>query len=245
MMTERSQLLKKAIGETKLDSEAYLIYFEDRDLEVFGAEQVTTIVSIFDSHVNDGGSNLIRWNKLEWTLQNEASGLIYVYVRSGSNKENTEASRWQGPYFETTIDLSDITNRYVQFRIVFEMEIKEFMDNPPFVEQATVSNYNSESASVFYLNTTELGFNPQRIVLTHNAITNNDSIIQFAVTGEDTLDSSKYQTLTSHTINELDDIPELTKKIKFMMKASGRADESFSVDEFSILIAGTGKTRLN
>jgi hypothetical protein len=240
-MSNRNQLLKKAIGETTLDGDAYLVSFTPRSSQVFCAEQIVTLYASFESHVIDGGASLLRWNDLSITAKDTTEGTVFMYVRSSTTSSEVESKEWVGPYINTNIDLSDFTDRYTQFKIVISSQ----KASPPYVEKATISRIDLSNTENFYLQTIDLDFNPQKIIVSCNYTMDDDTALQFAVAGEDTVDKNKYQIISTNSINNLTDIPELTKKVKLMFMASGKANIPYDVDEFAFIISGNGKRQLN
>lgn len=231
----------KLSGKTILANKSYAINYQNIGAEAFSVNERLSIVGVFNSHILDGGSDLINWNEINWTSQNLGNTTVLFYTKSGSS-DNLDGE-WSGPYSEGEISISDITSRYLQIRTVICLKHKDVYLKP-LIKSITVSNFKKSSTGTFSLNTLDLGFRPEYAVLTFNA-KENDSVFQFAMSGEDTGNLSDYQLLEPNKINKLTDVSELATQAKLMFQASGRPDAPFELNNFSFILIGSGKKRLN
>lgn len=233
-MADRSKMIADAV----LSGKKYGVFYYSTSETVYGASAIQRLTASFESLPIDGGEGLLSWKELSWDSNMTGSARLYTYARSASSSSGLSSASWSGPYLNGTMDLAGFSGRYLQISMVLYADMKSGVIEAPVVSRIGVSSHVSSGAQLFFTKKFDLGFRPKHILLTYNGTVPEGSLIQFAISGEDTSDQSGYQVLTPNRVEKLDDLPYLSDGIKIMMRATGSTEIPFSIDEFSLALSG-------
>lgn len=208
---------------------------------VFSAEQIQRTVAVFDSRPIIMSSNVVSWNSLTWSSSVPSGCQIYFYVRSASSQSDLQNQMWQGPLLNNSgEDISYQTGRILQFRIALyscynDLEVSEC----PEVSSVHASCYTKGNSEMFYTSSMSLGFVPKQVIITYNGSIPTGTIVNFAVSTTDSVDSKDYKIVNPNTVVELEEIAK-NKLLKVSISALGNTEVPFVIDEFAVTIGGEG-----
>jgi hypothetical protein len=243
-MVDRSDM----VAEVILDGESFGVFYYPKGEPVYSADRIQRIVGVFDSRPVDASSDLLSWNNLSWESTDPEGTRLYVYVRSGGTEAALEESEWTGPFLNPAgEDIGSEKGRFLQIRIVlysYYDESSEVLETPELAKLSATS-FSKGSTQVFYTKHFSLGFRPRNILLTYNGTVPEDTLINFSVSGIDSVEEGDYQIITPNTIEELDEISELSDGVKVAITAVGSTDIPFEIDEFSLMVSGADQTKVN
>ena len=228
------------VADTKLNGEPYGVFYWPTAAPTYGANAIQRLAAVYQGNPVDGGQYLLSWKELSWTSSVPATTGLYAYVRSAATTEALATTAWSGPYFNGTVDVTGFTGRWMQISMVMYSEIDPATDTIalPVVSSITVSSYVSTGAQRMFTKNFNLGFTATHVLITYNGTVPAGSLVQFAISGKDSTDTSDYQIITPHTVAALTDMPYLSKGIKVMLMASGSTEVPFVVDEFALALSG-------
>lgn len=236
------------VGDTVLAGSHYGILFYSADAPVFSADRIQTAIAVFDSRYIDASSTLLSWKELSWVSVKPMDTDILVYWRSSGNHESLETKEWSGPFLNGSgEDMSDETGRYLQIRMELRSSYDPDMEGfrTPIVSSFLASCFLTSGEQVFYTKEIELGFKMQHLLLTYNGTVSSDTMIRFAVVGQDTTSPVEYQTISPNHLEELDRIAENSSGLKIMIGAVGSKEIPFVIDEFAVILSGDGQKKIN
>jgi hypothetical protein len=205
-------------------------------------------VAVFESQPIDATSSLLSWKDLEWDSNRPSGTRIYLYMRSADSASSLSSSAWSGPFLNKSgEDISSQVGRYVQIAVALYSEYDPLgpVLLTPTVDEIRAVCYMSGGEVEFYTKKFELGFKPKHILLTYNGSIPADSLVQFAVAGRDSTDTEEYQIITPNTIQELDEISQLSDGLKILIRGFGSGEVPFVIDEFSVSVSGDQQTKVN
>lgn len=213
------------------------ISFHHMGEKVFSADQADVIYGVFVSQVIVAPLNLVRWHSIE--VSSTSLDNVWVYVRNADS--NIESAPWNGPYknFVNSIETMDMS--MLQFMIV----LKDDGAMSTKVDGISVKYVSSDNAKVFFSKTFNIGFRAEHVLLTYNADMSDDAVLRFAISGEDTIDPSKYQYIDPNKIQELTGISIFSDKIKLMMELAGDSGIPLKVHEIALVFGGDLYDRVN
>jgi hypothetical protein len=136
-----------------------------------------------------------------------------------------------------------MSGRYVQFMVVMRCDSNDL--TAPHVDSVNISYFSTESTVKFFTKAFHLGYRPKHVVLTYNAEETDDSIIRFAISGDDSAIISKYQYIEPNKIQYLNEISRTAKNIKVMIEMVGTSETEIKVHEFALMFSGDDATRVN
>jgi hypothetical protein len=209
---------------------------------VFSAEQIQRSVAIFDSRPITMSSNVVSWKNLIWSSYVPTGCQVYFYVRSSSSNEGLKSETWQGPLLNKTgEDISSQTGRILQFRIALYSAYDEELAvmNTPEIGSVLASCYVQGLSQTFYTSKLSLGFVPKQVIITYNGSIPTGTIINFAVSTIDSVDSKDYKIISPNTVVEVEEIAK-NQFLKVSISALGNTEVPFVVDEFAVAIGGEG-----
>jgi len=209
---------------------------------IFSAEQNQKSVAIFESRPIVMSSSVVSWKNLIWNGYTPEGSQIYVYLRSASSKESLKTEKWNGPFLnEAGEDISSQTGRILQFKIaLYSTYNEEFSFGiSPVINSVLISCYVQGLSQTFYTSALSLGFIPKQVVVTYNGSIPEGTIINFAVSTTDSIDTNDYKVIDLNTVEELEEIAK-NKFLKMSISALGNTEIPFIVDEFAIAIGGEG-----
>ena len=213
-----------------------------------------TVIGIWDSGVMDGTTSLLGWRGISYTATKHDSEYIVVYARSGDNTDLSGVS-WGDPSVNNDTDISDHTGRYLQIRLVLVARVYMPIyysyttedSGGPVIEEMTVTGVTSETASLFFTETFELGFTPVSVVLTGESDVPVNSILRWGVTNVDSVDLDDYQWISENSVENLDLLAATGTKFKIVIEMSGSTGDVITVHEFAAMFGGQeyAQIRLN
>lgn len=198
--------------------------------KVFSANQADKIYGVFVSQAIVAPSNFLRWDS--FNIDCLSTENIWVYVKNADS--NIGASPWVGPYKNFSNNINEMKKSLLQFMVVIKDD--GLLDTK--IDEIEITYVSSENAKTFFSKTFNIGFRAEHILLTYNADESDDSVLRFAVAGENTIDSSKYQYIEPNKIQELYGIPLFSEKIKLMMEIAGDSGVPLKVHEISFIFGG-------
>jgi len=214
--------------------------------KMYALQEIEKVVGVFVSDLIIGDANIISWNDLSVTITKYTDTDVYLYVRS-STDTSFEGVDWYGPFFNDSNDISSMKGQYLQIMAVLLNKNASPPDNTPVIEDITASFYASSSAVEFYTRSYDIGFVPKHIVLTYNGTIPDDAMVQFAVSGFDSVDPNDYQVVEANKVVKLDELSVLSDKLKVMLSlfGSGGVGVTVSVSEFALLVSGDSQVYIN
>jgi len=230
------------------------ISFDVFNSKVYSAIKVEKMVGVFVSQPITGDSSWIAWKNLVYDVSKPYGVDVYVYLKSSETLSGLNNNySWNGPYLNGNNDMSDISGKCFQFIVVLlnDGNAKNInyehitVANTPIFRSISLEYYSSESAVKFYTKTFSLGFNPKHILLTYNGSVPDNSIVRFAVTGEDTIDIGEYQYIEPNKIEELSGLSVLSENFKLMIEMLGSKEDPVIVHEFAFMVSGDETTKIN
>jgi hypothetical protein len=211
--------------------------------KVFSAVQYDRIYGIFVSDPIIAEEKFIKWNQLSWESTEDLYSKIFIFVKYGNSIESLNVSRWSGLLINSPFDISDLNGRYIQFMIIMRCDNGDF--SIPQVNSINISYFSSENSVRFFTKAFHLGYKPKHVVLTYNAEETDDSIIRFAISGDDSAIISKYQYIEPNKIQYLNGISRTSENIKVMVEMVGTSETQVQVHEFALMFSGDEGTRVN
>jgi len=193
-------------------------------------------VFISDTIIADSG--FLRWKQVLWSgNQNELD--IAFYVRSSNTTFTNET--WYGPFFNKDFSIGFLTGKYFQFMTVLVTDGTYL----PSISNVTLQYISSNNATKFYTKTFNLGFKPEHVLLTYNADVTVDTIVRFAISGDDSIDPLDYQYIEANKIEQLTDLSIYSDQIKVLMELAGDFNTEVAIHELSLMFSGDAVKRVN
>jgi hypothetical protein len=211
--------------------------------KIYSAEKYERIYGIFVSNPIIANSNIIRWNQMSWDATKDNDSEIFFFIKSGFSQNELDASKWSNLLINSPSDISQFTGQYIQFMIIIRCDNETF--SIPKVDRVNLSYFNQETAVRFFTKAFPLDFNPKHVLLTYNAEETDDTIIRFAISGEDSANISKYQYIDPNKIETLTDISRTSENIKVMLEIVGSSETNVVVHEFALIFSGDEYSRVN
>ncbi len=212
--------------------------------KVYSAQKIQKIIGVFLSNVIECDSGLVTWKEMICDYEKNNGTDIFLYVKCSSSI-NFENSSWNGPYLNSINDISIFSGKYLQFMVVLYNNENVNTPTSPIFKSINISYYSSLSSSRFYSRAFDVGFVPKHVLLTYNADVTPNSIIRFAVSGFDTVDSSEYQYIDPNKIEELSDLSLLSDKIKLMVEIIGSSTIPVKIHEIAFMFSGDNNYTIN
>lgn len=205
--------------------------------KVYSAQNIDRIYGVFTSNIIIASDEFLNWHNLTWVGQNNVNTRVFFFVRSSATQDGLSASSWIGPYQNPSNDISSLTGRYLQFMAV----LRNDGDNVslPLIEKINISFFSLQQSTKFFTKAFDLNFVPKHILLTYNASNVDDNtVIRFAVSGEDTVDETRYKYIDPNKIETLDVISYDSSKVKIMLEFIGNSSVPVSINEFAFMLGG-------
>jgi len=226
------------------------VSFNLLDHKVYAAQKIQSMCGFFVSQVVDGTSDLITWQEAIFDATKPQGTDVSIYVRSALTTDSLSTAEWNGPYFNTTTDISDLKGRYLQFMVTLCSDGTKnwsygYSSATPVFRSISLTYASSSNASIFYSTAFNLGFVPKHVLLTYNGDVTSDSIVRFAISGFDSVDSNDYQYIDPNKIEELDELSILSTKIKLMIEMVGDAGVPVTIHEVALMFSGDQQLVLN
>ena len=219
------------------------VSFDYLDEKIYSADRYERIYGVFVSDPIIANSNLLKWNQISWDATKDDQSEVFLFVKYGDSEANLNSSGWSNILLTSPADISSFTGRYVQFMVVMRCDNTDF--SVPSVDRVNLSYFASETAVRFFTKTFPLGFKPKHVLLTYNAEETDDSVIRFAISGEDSADVSKYQYIDPNKIETLVDISKTSENIKVLLELIGSSETKVVVHEFALMFSGDEPSRVN
>lgn len=230
------------IDDAKMQSKWYGVFFKHADKSVFSAEKVQRTVAIFDSRPITMSSNVASWNKILWSSNMPHGCKLYVYVRTANTEKALPSTQWQGPLLNKNgEDLSSQTGRVLQFRFALYSSYDQNSGTitSPEISSISASCYVRGNSQTFYTSTLSLGFVPSHILLTYNGTIPANTIVNFAISTEDSTETKDYTIIKPNTVVDLKDFAT-NNFLKVSLSAIGNTEVPFIIDEFAIATGSEG-----
>lgn len=245
-MSTRIIINNNKVIETQITGIASISYNYLGD-KIYSASQYEKIYGVFVSSEIDAGINFLKWNQISWDSITDEFSKLYLFVKSSDTKGGLMHSSWSNVILSSPADISQFKGRYIQFMVLIKIDNDNF--SVPKVEKVNLSYFSKESSVKFFTKTFNLGFAPKHVLLTYNSnidnIENDDVAIRFAISGEDSVDTSKYQYINPNKIEKLSDIPKTSKNIKVMLEIFSSSEAQVIVNEFGLMFSGEDPLRIN
>ena len=219
------------------------VTFDYLEKKVNAATEVRRIYGTYLSSVIVASSLFLRWDHLIWEGTLDDNSGVYFYIKSANSENELQVAEWVGPYSDLDSDISAIDGRFLQVLVVLRND--GINNGLPRIDKLQLYFKTSENAARFYTKAFHVGFTPKHAVLTYNADQPDDSIIRFAISGDDTTDISKYQYLKPNSIVRLDSVSYLSDDVKIMVEIIGSSGDETAVHEFAVMLGGDNATRIN
>jgi hypothetical protein len=235
------------IDDAKIQNEWYGVFFKHADKPTFSAEKVQRTVAIFDSRPITMSSDVESWNKILWSSNMPYGCKLYVYVRTANTEIELTSTQWHGPLLNKDgEDLSSHNGRILQFRLALysSYDSNTGIISSPEISSISASCYVRGSSQVFYTSTLSLGFVPSHILLTYNGTTPANTIVNFAVSTEDSIETKDYTIIEPNTVVDLKDFAK-NKFLKVSLSAIGNTEVPFVIDEFAIATGSEGFQKIS
>lgn len=216
------------------------VSFNYLDKKIYSGSKIEKITGVFVSDIIVTTTYFLRWDNIEWNGTSTNKN-IALFVRNGSTISETLTAQWYGPYYDSEFDISFFTNPYIQIMIVLVAET----GINPIVNSLSAKFISAQSSVKFYTKLFDLGFSPKDILLTYNATENNDSVVRWAVSVQDTIDEDKYQFIDPNKIETLLNLSPLADSIKLMIDITGNSGLPIQIHEFAILLSGESDKQIN
>jgi len=208
-------------------------------------------MGIWDSKVIDGGTGLIKWHNLAFSGSLPEGAMLYMFIKNSATVAGLTGS-WTGPFMNTSNSILTYTGRYLMVRMVLTQTgtvTPGYGYNPtaggPIIDWLKITGITSGNASVFYTKTFDLDFNPRHILVTSESTIPTGSVIRFAVTNVDTVDTGYYQYINENEITLLNTLPVTGRKLKLLIEMSGESGSEIVVHEFAMMFSGEDQNELN
>jgi uncharacterized membrane protein YgcG len=225
------------------------VNFKYLNNKVYSAYQIEKLYGIFVSDIILANDYLIKWKEFVWygdetqidssssSEYEQPSTKVYVFIKTADTELGLNESRWIGPFLNKISDISNIGGRYMQFMVVLRNDGVPV--DFPIISRIKLSYFSSESTVKFFTKSFEIGLIPKHILLTYNGqnITDN-SVIRFAISPEDTNDTSKYLYIEPNKVESLSSIYFDSTKMKILVEIAGTTETQLSIDEFAIMFSG-------
>jgi hypothetical protein len=224
--------------------------FQYLGMPVYAAKTPRQVIGIWDSGVIDGTEYLLTWREaILSAIYSGPDDRVYLFSRTGPSAD-LSAVAWSAPGASLSLAVPS-SDRYLQIRIVVVATTLspypsyQFQSVGPTVERLTVKGVTSQSSSLFFTEAFSIGFYPKSIVVTAETDVPENSILRFAVTSLDSVDSADYQFVELDTLTQLDQLSVTGTHFRLMIEMSGNSGESVVVHEFAAMFSGYGQSHLN
>jgi hypothetical protein len=216
---------------------------------VHSATRSDVLYCVWESAVLDGTDGLLSWTGFSYTAtMNSNADRIYVYTKT-SDQADMAGAEWSVPVVNGAGEIMS-DKRYLSMRIVMRSPIANLYNYHgstlgPILKDMTISMVVSDTASLLYTKTYELGFFPKAIVTTVQADVPDGAALDVGVTSLDSIDPDDYQFFAPNSVVELDQLAITGKKMKMMLRMAGSGSSTVVVHEFAAMFSGDGQARLN
>lgn len=228
------------------------VSFYTKNHKVYSAEKVQYMYGIFVSQSVIADTGFISWKEVSWVADKYEGTDVNVYVRVANSSGALSSSQWNGPYLNSSNDISDLKGQYLQFMVVLinkGVTAKDYNNVDiavtPIFHSIELSYLSASNSAKFYSSTFNLGFVPKHILLTYNGSIPDDAVVRFAVTGFDSIDSDDYQYIDPNKIEELSSLSILSNKIKLMVEMIGNSQVPLILHEIAFMFSGDQQLMLN
>ena len=229
------------------------ISFDYLGEKVYSVEKIQKLIGVFISQTVVGENQLVSWKEVSWVAEKLEGTDIALYIKIATTESGLDNAEWNGPYYDSPTDLSDLKGKYLQFIIVLSNDGTGRRINYEHIEVAStpvlssisLSYLSADTAIKFYTKAFDLGFVPKHVLLTYNNKITDDAIVRFAISGFDSIDSNDYQYIDPNKIEELSGLSTLSTKIKVLMEMIGDSSIPITIQEFALMFSGEDQLRLN
>jgi hypothetical protein len=239
-MENREQM----VASVSLDGNNYGVFYNTNGSPVFSAEKIQELAAVFISRPLVPSASITSWNQLSW-ISNVPSGTsLYFYVRGASNESSLQTAQWVGPLLNGSgEDISSQTGGILQFKLIMLSSYDENTEilSTPLVTSVRASCYVVGSSQSFYTSTLPLSFAPTYVFLAYNGTIPNDTLVNFSVSTNDSIDPKYYTTINPNTVVQLNSPNNF---LKVAISAVGNSQIPFVIDEFAVAVGGDGFNNL-
>ena len=236
------------IEDLKLAGETYGVFYHPKGTSVFSATRAFRFIATFDSLPSESLENVFSWGNMTLYGDIPEKSNIKIYIKSSSTIEKLSKALWEGPFLNGIYgeDISSISGKFISVRLLLESYSDDLtLSENIEIDKLAITALTYGTEEKFFTKTFELGFIPKHIVLTYNGEESEKDLVQFSLTGKDSVLNSDYQMIPANQIIKLDKIQELTNKVKLMIRAVGSNEHPVSIDCFALTIGGEGKSQMN
>ena len=214
------------------------IQFNYLGKKVTAIRPIEKLVGVFVSDQIMADDGFVRWLDVTWEgSQTEFD--IGIFVRSSNSPLRNQ--KWRGPFYNSTFDVGLEKGKYFQFMISMVSDGTYFPD----LSNINIRYITSQASTKFYTKAFNLGFKPETILLTYNADLSDDTIVQFSVSGDDSINPLDYQRIEPNKIETLNEISVFSKNVKVLMELAGGFTSDINVHEFAFIVGGNNVERIN
>lgn len=205
--------------------------------KIYSAEKIDQIVGVFVSDILCPPTHFAYWNNISITSTNIDK--CHIYFKSANSLDVLKVAKWNE--FKKEFNEVDIYGTYGQIMLVMIGDEDSF----PTVEEIDVEFVSNQDSAILYTKYFPLSFSPKNILLTYNADDTENNLITFAVSCQDSIDSSKYKTINPNKIEDLSSINLSSKGIKIMATLVGNSKIPVKLHEFSFMVGGDTVDKIN
>jgi len=206
--------------------------------KVYSAEKIDQIIGVFVSDILYPPDNFAYWKDIFLTGTNIDN--CHIYFRTSNDAEFTN-SEWNEYQKEFNKKNTDVYGVYGQIMLVMIGNENIF----PIIEEIQIRFVANQESSVLYTKYFPLNFSPKNILLTYNADESEEQIINFAISCQDTIDSTRYKIISPNKIEDLSAINLSSNGIKIMATLVGNSEIPVNLHEFAIMIGGDTVEKIN
>jgi hypothetical protein len=228
-----SSSIYNGILEYNEDSEIFL--FNGYKDKIYSAIYYESLYGIFTSEILEAKSDIIRWNNISFQVELDDFSSIYLFVASSDTKTQFSKKEWEEIPINKTKNISHLKGKYLQFMIIVKCDIN--FGIIPLIKNINLSYFSKDQSVRFFTKSFMLKNKPEHVILTYNAEKNDDSIINFAISGEEFPSIKSYQYIEPNKVNYLDEISKKSNRIKVMVEIVGTSEMQIKLHEFSLMFS--------
>jgi hypothetical protein len=112
----------------------------------------------------------------------------------------------------------------------------------PILNSINIGYFKLGAEEKFFTKTFNLGFKPKNIILTYNGSIQDETVVNFAISGKDSSNPSDFTNIKTNSIEDIWSLPSIGNKLKIMLSGMGNRNIPFVIDEFAFAISGEKQT---
>ena len=208
------------------------VSFDYMGSKMYSATNIDRITGVFISDkffISDTMSHLYEL-KFNGTSTNHN---IALFIKNSKTLDGLNNSEWHGPFYDTSNNVEKLTHPYCQ-----TMAVMTYSTINPIINSIFVSFVAKQTASKFFTKSFDIGFSPTTILLTYNATKDNDSLIKFAISAKDTVDTNFYQYINPNQIEDIINLSSMASTIKLMIEFYGTSGLPLEINNVGVVFGG-------